>query len=235
MKKFLVSICAGLIMMWRSPTFSTKAKGVVTALFVLVIISSGTNKTPSKLTTPPAATNVEDKSQPAQVVAPVQKPAPAKFPDLGMTVAQFKSAFAAVASSYGVPQFNINNAVYQKGSVQDMLEYKFSPNVSLSCQVNKSNGLIRTANVTLIPLTDGDSAIAFTVYGILITIFNPELTQDDRNALFDELCLVEDKILALQDLTPKAIRGNKKYSVVYVNPVDSVGMLFWSVSNRDDN
>ena len=167
--------------------------------------------------------------------APVQQSAPVKFPDLGMTVAQFKNAFATVASSYGIPQFNINNAVYQQGSVQDMLEYKFSANVDLFCQVNKSNGLIRTANVTLIPLVDGDATIAFMAYEILVTIFNPELTQDERNALFDELCLTEDKILALQDSSPKAIRGNRKYSVVYVKPVDSVGIIYWSVSNSDDN
>ena len=230
----------GLFMMWRAPTFSTKTKGLVTVFFVLIFFAAGSNKTSTKTTTqnPPAQQATQKPADEAKIKETIQAttqappPAPAKVLNLGMTVDQFKVAFASAASSYGVPDLNINGVRYLQGSVQDSLRYDFSPNVSFVGIVNKSTGMIRSVDVMFTPRTNDDVLNAFLVYGIFMTIFNPELTPDERNALFDELCLVEDKILDLKDVSPKAIRGNRRYSVFFI---EEYGLFSLVVESKDDN
>ena len=220
----------GLIIMWRSPTFSTKAKGIVTALFVLVIISSDTNKTPSKSTTPPAATNVEDKSQPAQVVAPVQKPAPAKVLNLGMTFEQFKAAYNAKIAEY-VPEtgWDVSATTLISGTGQDVFMWQFMEQVALMGMVDKSTGMVKNLVVMALPQNQTDYEGAMVVYTLVITVLNPELNYGQRSELLGELHIFDtlyDTFTDLQHHNFDALRGNVKYQTDYI--AEKGAFNFWA-------
>lgn len=207
----------GLFLLWRFSSYSTKTKGIISGIFLLLILIGSFSDDKTKITPQPLK---QEETKPASVE---QTP----IYTIGLTPEEFKAKFNAQSSESGL---TINTLETESGEKQNAFKYAFSKNLALAASVNKVDGSIRDISIIAQPVKDRNQNFnIFLSFGYLIQAINPELKPDDRGQMLRELGLL-DKNLDVTKLDNRIIRGNNEYHVSFI---EGIGFLF-NVKNKDD-
>ena len=88
-------------------------------------------------------------------------------------------------------------------------KHEFNPHLILSGKVGEKN--ISEIEIFAAPENQDESFQAIVCIGLIISIFNPELSQDERSEVFNDLKMYVDNATA--NMNEKTVRGNVEYSV----------------------
>ena len=88
-------------------------------------------------------------------------------------------------------------------------KYEFTPHLTLSGKVGEEN--ISEIEIQTNPENQDESFQAIVCIGLVIAVLNPELNQDERSEVFNDLKMYVDKSDANMNETTE--RGNVKYSM----------------------
>lgn len=88
-------------------------------------------------------------------------------------------------------------------------KYEFTPHLILSGKISGEN--ISEIEIFAAPENQDESFQSIVCIGLIISIFNPELDQDGRSEVFNDLKMYVDKATA--NMNESTERGNVKYSV----------------------
>lgn len=144
-----------------------------------------------------------------------------KVKNLGMTPDQFRWSYNEVAAEYGV-EYDITWAMIGEitlkiGAEQDIGQYNITPSLIFQCSVDKATGLCKEVWLLSQPQTPDQMMEMLIAYGLIMATLNPELSQEQRAALFGVLKLTPDKMAQLNNGYVSSIRGNVKYTTGKVN------------------
>ena len=211
----------------KTRRFWFKAGAVVLAIFAYSHFSEPSkpsrNPPPTKVEQPVSTPDAEKKP------APTPAPAPAKILDLGMTLPQFQAAFAAKATQFGLDGVDLYSLTTEEGEAQDVFHVNDVSGIfSIQGTLNKQSGLIKEVWILIQPHTSDDMVAGIIVYGLFSHVFNPELDQNARGKLMDDLHLSKN-VEYLQKHTATAVRGNAKYSARLMQG----GIYMLAVSAKD--
>lgn len=162
-----------------------------------------------------------DKAQESQKVAnpapkvevqkPAPPPAPPKIVNLGMTQAQFIQAFNNQAAVFGVADYLTIGATTDKTGVQNTFQFLFSQEVGIIGAVDPSTNLVKEVFILASPQTEDGLTAMLLAYGLISAVLNPELTQDQRGVLMQELKLTPDSLQKIKTEKTTTYRGNIRY------------------------
>ena len=88
-------------------------------------------------------------------------------------------------------------------------KYEFTPHLILSGKVGAEN--ISEIEIFADPANQDESFQTIVCIGLMISVFNPELDQDERSEVFNDLKMYVDKSTA--NMNEKTTRGKIEYSV----------------------
>ena len=88
-------------------------------------------------------------------------------------------------------------------------KYEITPHLILSGKVGEKN--ISEIEIFAAPENQDESFQSIVCIGLIISVFNPELSQDERSEIFNDLKMYVDKSDANMNETTE--RGNVKYSM----------------------
>lgn len=87
--------------------------------------------------------------------------------------------------------------------------YEFTPRLILSGKIGEEN--ISEIEIFAAPENQDESFQSIVCIGLIIAVFNPELSQDERSEVFNDLKMYVDKATA--NMNESTERGNITYSV----------------------
>ena len=88
-------------------------------------------------------------------------------------------------------------------------KYEFTPHLILSGKVGTEN--ISEVEIFTNPENQDESFQAIVCIGLVISVFSPELSQDERSEVFNDLKMYVDN--AAPNMDEKTVRGKIQYSV----------------------
>ena len=88
-------------------------------------------------------------------------------------------------------------------------KYEFTPHLTLSGKTGSEN--ISDIEIFANPENQDESFQTIVCIGLIIAVFNPELNQDERSEVFNDLKMYMDNATA--NMNEKTTRGNVKYGV----------------------
>ena len=139
-----------------------------------------------------------------------------KVTNLGMTFEQFKSNYNAFLNELGLQILNIYDTKSSVGTAITAYQYDFTEDVSLVASSETNGGMMFGVSLFVTPKTKEDLFCMLMAYGAIMATLNPELSEDQRGELLQELYIMPDKFLQLKNVTRKVIRGNVRYITRFV-------------------
>ena len=139
-----------------------------------------------------------------------------KVTNLGMNFEQFKSNYNAFLNELGLQILNIYDTKSSVGTAITAYQYDFTEDVSLVASSETNGGMMFGVSLFVTPKTKEDLFCMLMAYGAIMATLNPELSEDQRGELLQELYIMPDKFLQLKNVTRKVIRGNVRYITRFV-------------------
>ena len=149
--------------------------------------------------------------------------------DLGMTFEQFATSLQVNSSNFGMP-LSIHDTKFTPGSEKNGYTCNILQNLSLMAAVDKNTGMITIVELFATPKTTDDLLNMVFAYGTVMSILNPELSQDQRGEILQQLYLTPEKLPQLKETGGRVVRGNVKYMTSFI---EGYGLFILGAETKD--
>lgn len=126
-----------------------------------------------------------------------------------MTAEEFRERFNKKSAELA-RQLNMQIREHTEVGINNEFGYEFNENLILKGKVG-DNENVKEIVVTADPKNQDESFQTIVCIGLIISVFNPELNQDERSAVFNDLKMYVENSTA--NMNEKTSRGNIQYSV----------------------